>query len=200
MKPVMTVTLMAILAGCTSGLPQMTAINGHTVVQTHKKFLGIPVYTKTDTVKTKEQQLDDLEVDKERRETEQDLITEKRQSAAVFWIGLALMIAAPACVVIGYLSTGWKFWGTMAALSAALGAAFWGFEHLLPYLKWAAGGLIGTCVLWSMWKLKDFNLLEKLKNSEPGELLSKTSRGTSATPELKKCSTAAAADHPGGAQ
>lgn len=156
-----------IVTGCTTGKPDKFVINGVTRVYTPKKVLGITYATKVEEVKTKEQKLDDLDVEKK----ENKIKSLERQKKAAFWIGMILLCAAPACVVIGYLTSGWKFWGSMAALSASLGCAFWGFESLLPYLKWGAGVLVGCMVLWTMWKFKDFSIVEKLKNSEPGKLL-----------------------------
>jgi len=160
------------LSSCTTDTPRMTKINGSTCVQTDTRFLRMKVHTNTEYIKTKIQQLEDLEVDKQKREQELDLKTEERQSAAAFYIGLALLIAAPGCVLIGgIINKGWTFWGTMAVLCGLLGVSFWTFEHLVPHLKWGVFGLVGAVVLWIMWKLKDFSLLERLKNSDPGKLL-----------------------------
>jgi len=168
---IVSLCLIPLLLSCTTDVPRTTKVNGSTCVQTDKRFLGVKVYTKTEEVKTKEQRLDDLEVEKEEREQELDLKTEERQSAAAFWIGLALLIAAPCCAIAGYVSSGWKFWGSLGIICGFLGIGFWSFEHLIPYLKWPAFGLVGAVILWTMWKLKDFSLMDKLKDSEPGKLL-----------------------------
>lgn len=163
--------LCLITSACTMGPPIKHVINGKTVVHTDKKFLGLPVATKVEEVKTKQQHLDDLAVEKATREQDLDLKTEERQSAAAFWIGVALLACAVVFVFVGYIAAGWRFWGTMAAISGALGAAFWSFEHLIPMLKWPAYCIPVAIVLWTMYKLKDFSLLDKLKKSEPGKIL-----------------------------
>jgi hypothetical protein len=167
MKTVCLFIALLFAVGCTSGRPEKFTINGHTRVQTQKKFCGVPIYTKIEEVKTTNQQLDDLDVEAK----ENKLKSLERQKAAAFWIGLVLMVLAPVCIVIGYISSGWKFWGTMAVISGSLGAGFWGFEYLIPYLKWGVGGLLACVVLWTMWKVKDFSLIDRLKNSEPGRLM-----------------------------
>jgi len=168
---IVSLCLIPLLSSCTTDVPRTTKVNGSTCVQTDKRFLGMKYATETEYIKTKEQRKDDLEVEKEEREQELDLKTEERQSAAAFWIGLALLIAAPCCAIAGYVSSGWKFWGSLGIICGLLGIGFWSFEHLIPYLKWPAFGLVGAVILWTMWKLKDFSLMDKLKNSEPGKLL-----------------------------
>ena len=159
--------LWLVLSSCTTRPPVVTPINGHSVKQVTTEFCGIPVWTSNEDVMTTEQEIEALDVDKRKNRIK----SLERQKTAAFWIGLCLMIAAPVCVIVGYLSQGWKFWGCMAALCAALGAAFWGFESLLPYLKWALGGLISLAVLWTMWKLEDFSLIKRLKDSDKGKIL-----------------------------
>jgi len=164
------------LCSCTSDAPRITKINGTTMVQTDTRVCGIKAWTKEKEVKTKAQKLDDLDFEKAKAKQDEKLKTESRQKAAAFWFGIVCFIGAAACVVFGYVSQGWKFWGGMAGVSAALGAAAWSFEHLIPYLKWPAFGLAGVGVLWSMWKLKDFSAKKKLRalvNSVPGELFKK---------------------------
>ena len=160
-----------LLCSCTTDTPRVTKVNGHTVSQMDKRFIGIKVSTKTEILKTKDQKLDDLEVEKEKREQELDLQAEERQSAVAFWAGMALLAFAPICVIIGYIVSGWKFWGGLAGVSGLLGACFWSFEHLIPYLKWPAFAVAIAVPLWLMYKAKDFSLLERLKNSKEGSIL-----------------------------
>lgn len=157
MKKFLALMVLMVCAGCTTDRPVITPINGHSSVQTTHRFIGIPVWTSEDEVRTAKQAREKIELDKEKAEAELDLKTEERQAAAVFWFGAACFLAAVGCVVAGYFFHGWKFWGGMAAGAVGLGSFAWGFEHLLPYLKWPAGALIVICVLWSMWKLKDFS-------------------------------------------
>jgi hypothetical protein len=168
---VIATSTLCLLCACTTDAPRMTKVNGTTIVQTDKRLCGVKMHTTTTEVKTKEQKLDDLEIEKETREQNLDLKTEERQSAAAFWAGVVLLAFAPICVIIGYLCQGWKFWGGLSVVSGGLGAAFWSFEHLIPYLKWPAFAIGGAVVLWTMWKLKDFALVDKLKKSLPGEII-----------------------------
>lgn len=173
MRTLLTLLILVTCIGCTTDAPRMTRINGSTRVQTDHRFLGMKMRTTSETVKTKEQQLDDLEVEKVRREDDQNLKTEERQSAAAFWFGVIMFAVAAGSVFAGYICSGWKFWGGMAAVAGALGCTAWGFEHLVPHLKYGAYALAGMAVLWTMWKLKDFDLINRLKHSEAGELLGK---------------------------
>jgi len=156
------------LSSCTTGEPKSYKINGVTRVHTPKKICGVTYWTSTEEVKTKEQQLDDLEVDKERREQELDLQAEERQAATVFWFGTICMSCALACVIAGYLLKGWRFWGGLAALLAVIGTLSWSFEHLIPHLKWVAYGIGGVAVAWTMWKVKDFSLKEWIDKRKQG--------------------------------
>lgn len=163
--------LLGALTSCTTGKPEKFIINGKTRIHTPKKIIGITYNTVVEDVLTKEQEKDRLEIEKERREQELDLQAEERQSAAVFWIGLALVAFLPVAMAIGYVTKGWKFWGGIGVSSGILGICFWSFQHLVPYLKWGGVALVASIILWSMWKLKDFDLIEKIKNSDKGKLI-----------------------------
>ena len=126
------------LTGCTTDVPRITKIGETTIVQTDKRFCGAKINTETKEIKTKEQKLEDLEIQKKQREQDIDLDTEERQKVMAFWFGVALLGFVPVCVVLGYVLQGWKFWGGLAAISGFLGGAFWSFEHLVPFLKWPA--------------------------------------------------------------
>jgi len=156
-----------LIVGCTTTPPVAHVIGQRTFVQTHKKFLGIKVATVTQELKTKEQKLEDLEIENARS----DARTEERQKAAAFWFGICFFAAAAAFVFAGYFAQGWKFFGGAAAISFALGVSAWSFESVVSYLQYPAYGIAAAVVLWSMWKLKDFALLERLKNSKEGSIL-----------------------------
>ena len=165
------IVIVTFFCSCTTDAPRTTKVNGVTAVQTDHRFLGVKTWTKNKEMKTKEQKLDDLAVDGERRKQENKLITAERQKTAAFWGGIIFFGLAVAFVFAGYFLQGWKFFGGAALVSFCLGVASWSFESLVPYLPYLGGGIGAAVVLWTMWKLKDFNLLDKLKNSEPGKIV-----------------------------
>ena len=158
------VTLLLLLCtSCVSDKPVITPVNGTTVVQTHRRFLGIKVWTSEQEVKTYEQAKADLKIKKAEEEQEIGLNRKKRQEAAAFWTGSALFLAAMGFVVMGYLSSGWKFWGGMAASAAGLGAMCWGMAHWLPYLKWFSILAFAIAAGKTLYDSKDFNLKKWLE-------------------------------------
>jgi hypothetical protein len=161
------VIVTGILASCTTTPPVEHKVGGRVYVQTTKKCFGVPISTKTEELKTKEQKFDDLDIEKEKNKVK----TTERQKAAAFWFGVGFYLAATVFVFVGYFAKGWRFFGGAAFLSFGLGVAAWSFESIVPYLKYPAYAIGGAVVLWSMWKLKNFALLEKLKNSEKGKIL-----------------------------
>lgn len=165
------VLLVALLCSCTTGEPKSFVVNGVTKTHTEKKILGIPYHTQVEEHKTKEQKLDDLDVETETRKQENKLVTEERQKTAAFWGGVIFFALAVGFVFAGYFLQGWKFFGGAALVSFGLGVAAWSFESVVPYLKYPAYGIGAAVVLWTMWKLKEFNLFDKLKNSEKGKIL-----------------------------
>lgn len=149
--------------GCTSDAPRMTELDDTTIVQTDTRVLGVKVATKTDVVKSQAQKMKDLDIKKAERQQDIEIRTEERQSKASFWLGVVMFAASAACVIIGYACAGWKFWGGLATICAAIASSAWMFEHLTHYLKYAAIGLAGVIVLWTMHKLKDFSVIDKIR-------------------------------------
>lgn len=172
--------LLTVLTGCTTDSPRLTKVNGHTVSQTDKRFLGIKVWTSENEILTADQEREKIELDKERREADLDLKAEERQSAFAFYLGAGCILAAVGCVVAGYFFKGWKFWGGLSMLCGGMGALAFGAEQTIGYLKWLVGIPVAAMVLWSMWKLKDFSgaemtreklaeLSRKRKQETPGD-------------------------------
>ena len=151
--------VLVLLFSCTTGEPRVYTINGITESHTPVKFCGIPVHTRVEKHKSKEQRLDDIEVGEKAAEA----ATEAKRGTIALWIGAACLIASIGSLIAAYVSKRWKTWGGIALICGGSCAMCWGLIDWIEHMKWLLLLPLGL-LLYTLWRCRKFDFKEWIEN------------------------------------
>jgi len=151
--------VLVLLFSCTTGEPRVYTINGITESHTPVRFCGIPVHTRVEQHKTKEQRLDDIEIGEKAAEA----ATEAKRGTIALWIGAACLIASIGALIAAYVSKRWKTWGGIALILGGACSACWGLIEWIPHMKWILL-LPASLLIYTLWRCRKFDFKEWIEN------------------------------------